>query len=110
MAAGQTLTEAAASAKCDRKTLYRWRAEDIGFQQALALAQHQIYADTIAGIVAGSLEAISALRAIASDEKKPTSARVSAALGILNHAHQNYRVAFLEGRMDQLEEILNETE
>ncbi len=105
LVAGATLCAAAASAGVTERTLRRWR-RDQRFAGALRKAQDQAFAEARRELRAASLDAVRALRSVASDSSSPAPARVSAAKCVVELALRSREVDDLAVRVEELEHLM----
>ena len=105
LARGVPLAGAAKHAKTSIRTLFEWRQRE-DFQAAIREAQDRLFADARGQLRAACGDAVRTLREILNDVDAAPSARVRAALGVLEHVHRTQGVEELQERIARLEKSL----
>lgn len=104
---GKSIEKVAKSLRLNPKTIYRWLETDKDFREALNEAQDKVFKKALENLKAGTLEAVEALRSLLLEGHKDT-ARLGSAKTILELAMKNKELEDLEGRIEALEERINE--
>jgi hypothetical protein len=99
-----TLETAAREAKVSAATLYRW-LKDPAFQARYRAARREALSQAIGRLQAESGSVAEALLSIATDPEQPASARVSAAVKVLEMGVKNIELEELEARIAALERM-----
>jgi len=107
LARARTYEDAAGEAGVSVRSLYDWRRDAV-FSEEVRRRQDEIYSGARGNVRAGTTEAVRALRCIISDESANTSARVRAALGLLDHAFRLWEYDDLDQRLARLEAEFSE--
>jgi hypothetical protein len=106
LAAGRTLTDAAATAGISMRTAIR-RMQDAGFQRQLRDAQAETIGRAVARLGAASAAAVAVLASMLAPDK-PDVIRVRAATGILDQLVRLRSAVELEQRVADLEQRLTD--
>ena len=102
LAGGTSYEAAAREAGVSARALYSWRREE-WFQAALRETQDALLAEAPGGLRAATAAVVTTLRAVMDDADAPVTARVRAALGVLDHVYRVQTVAELEDRIVRME-------
>ena len=105
-----TVVAAAEAAGVSHRTLTRWLAEDIEFQDALRDAQRRALDQTISQLASAAPLAANVLTDIANDEAVSAAVRVQAASKILSELRQHMPLAVFSDDIGRIKEVLNELE
>ena len=97
-----TILKAAEECGITARTLYRWM-EDHDFGEAFRRARRQAFGQAISMSQKYAPVALQALVKIVTDEKQPTSCRVSAASAILKFSRESLELDDLASRLDAVE-------
>lgn len=105
LAAGASLTRAAALAGVDRKTLWRWRREQPSFEAALREARDACFRESLDELRRVSRRAVAALRKALGATGDP-ALRLSAARAVLANVVRVNETLLIEDRLRELEKVV----
>jgi hypothetical protein len=97
-----TIAKAAEECGVTTRTMYRWMDEP-AFGEAYRRARRQAFSQAISMSQKYAPVALQALAKIVTDEKQPTSCRVSAASAILKFSRESLELDDLAARLDAVE-------
>jgi len=105
LVAGSSRSAAAAAAGVAERTLRRWACSD-DFAAALRAAYDEAFTDALRVLRGAAMDAVRALREVASDREAPPPARVAAARAILEEGRKAIELDETEARLAALESQL----
>ena len=105
LVSGSSRAAAAAGAGVSQRTLRRWACSD-DFAAALRAAYKQSFTDALRVLRGAAIDAVRALREVASDREAPPPARVAAARAILEEGRKAIELDETEARLTALERQL----
>jgi phage terminase small subunit len=100
-----SIIEAARIARIAERTGRRW-LKLAHVQQAYQAAQQEVFDDAITTLKLAMHDAVTLLRATLKDSEIPASTRVRAAQIILEHSLELHKIADLEARISELEQMV----
>jgi hypothetical protein len=105
LVAGSSRSAAASAAGVTERTLRRWASSD-DFAAALRAAYDESFTDALRVLRGSAIDAVRALREVASDRDAPPAARVGAARVILEEARAAVELDEVGARLSALERQL----
>jgi hypothetical protein len=99
-----TLTLAAAKAGVTERTIYRWITTDDSFKSEYLKLRREILSNAVFQLQKASNNAVNTLISVMNDLGNPASARVTAAVKILELSFRGIEIDELEQRVSVLEE------
>ena len=105
LVSGSSRAAAAAAAGVAERTLRRWACSD-DFAAALRAAYDEAFTDALRVLRGAAMDAVRALREVASDREAPPPARVAAARAILEEGRKAIELDETEARLTALERQL----
>jgi len=105
LVSGASRSAAAAAAGVAERTLRRWACSD-DFAAALRAAYDESFTDALRVLRGAAIDAVRALREVASDRDAPPAARVGAARAILEEGRKAIELDETESRLAALEHQL----
>lgn len=108
LAAGSTIEKAAIYAGVTERTVFKWKAENSAFQQALKKLESEALESAARVLSFAATDAVRILQGIAGDAEAKPSVRVAAARVILDCVLRYREMVTLEQRLEQIEHLLGE--
>jgi len=104
----RTYSEAARSAGVDRSTIYRWIRQDENFRTELRNARREAIGETTAHLQRLTGVAVENLGKIIACDSASAASRVSGIRTILDYAYRAVELEEIEGRLDGVEEAIDQ--
>ena len=105
LAAGGTITQAAAACHKSRQTVSRWLSHPVT-AAAVTRAREEFLITALGSAASMATRAVAALARVMEDKAAPASAQVGAARALLDHLLKGREASELSSRLDAIEKAL----